>query len=112
MKSAGFTLLEVLISLAILSGVSLLVIRAVGDGLVWIGDSGWRDLAAILGREQIARLVRQDLRGNMRGTFSPDFPDISWQANVTSLDDIPGRKLEVLVREGRRELLLEQIIIP
>lgn len=48
----------------------------------------------------------------LRGTFAPDYPDISWQAAVSPMEDIPGRKLELTVKEGPREVLLEQIVIP
>lgn len=111
-SGAGFTLLEVLIALTILSAVSLVVIRAVGDGMTQIGDSGWKDQAMRLGRTQLLRLNRQDLRGNMEGSFAPDYPHITWKATVKTLNDLPGRKLELVIREGSHELLLEQIIIP
>ena len=31
---------------------------------------------------------------------------------VSPMEDIPGRKLELTVKEGPREVLLEQIVIP
>lgn len=108
----GFTLLEVLLALAILSGVSLVVIRAVGDGMVQIGDSAWKDRAVRLGRMQIIKLSRGNGKMGLRGTFAPDYPDIAWQATVAPMEDIPGRKLELTVKEGPREILLEQILIP
>ena len=59
MKS-GFTLLEVLLALAILSGVSLVVIRAVGDGMVQIGDSAWKDLGCQTRRIRIIKLIARE----------------------------------------------------
>lgn len=112
MRKGGFTLLEVLIALTILSGVSLVVIRAVGDGMVQIADSSWRDQAVHLGRMQLDKLASGTLRGSLQGSFAPDYPNLSWKAAVSSLNDAPGRKLELTVREGERSVVLERIIIP
>lgn len=110
MREAGFTLLEVLIALTILGAVSLVVIRAVGDGMVEIADSAWKDRAVRLGRMQIERLG--SAKGGSRGSFAPDYPHIIWQASISPLEDVPGRRLELVVKEGGREVMLERIIIP
>ena len=39
----GFTLLEVLIALAILSTVALLAVRVSGDSLTQLAETGWED---------------------------------------------------------------------
>lgn len=112
MRQAGFTLLEVLIALTILSAVSLVVIRAVGDGMAQIGDNGWTDQAARLGLSQMTRIMQQGAKGSAQGSFAPDYPDIRWTAKVSGIDSAPGRKLELTVRQGKRELMLERILIP
>ena len=40
----GFTLLEVLIALAILSTVALLAVRVSGDSLTQLAETGWEDV--------------------------------------------------------------------
>lgn len=112
MQDSGFTLLEVLIALAILSGVSLVVLKAVGDGMVSIAGSAWRDQAVRLGRMQIEKLADDSLKSGLRGSFAPVCPDMAWQASITPLDDVPGRKLELTVREGSRKIVLERILLP
>lgn len=111
-RKAGFTLLEVLIALTILGGVSLVVIQAVGDGMVQIADSAWKDRAVRLGRMQLDKLAGGTIKGGLRGSFAPDYPAIAWQASISPLEDVPGRRLELVVREGGREVALERIIIP
>lgn len=115
-KSKGFTLLEVLVALSILSIVGIYVIRACGDSLSQVADTGWMDQAARLGRSRMAEIVRNGIKNGMEGTFSPRYPRVSWRASVTSLEDIPGRRVEFTVYEQqgriRHELVLEQILYP
>ena len=46
----GFTLLEVLIALAILSTVALLAVRVSGDSLTQLAETGWEDGVLRAGR--------------------------------------------------------------
>lgn len=112
MRQSGFTLLEVLIALAILSAVALLVLRATGEGLAQIADNGWKDRALLLGRNQMLKLRKQTGGENMQGSFAPDFPQMQWRLHITELRNGVGRKLALTVTEGSRELSLEEIIIP
>lgn len=112
MRLNGFTLLEVLIALAILSAVALVVLRATGEGIAQMGDNGWKDRALLLGRNQLIKLRQEAHGGNTQGNFSPDFPEIKWRVRISDLRDGEGRKIELTVIEGSRELLLEQIIFP
>ena len=112
MRDNAFTLLEVLIALAILGAVALVVLRATGEGMAQMGDNGWRDQALLLGRNQMLKLQQQGFGGNMQGTFAPDFPDIKWSLRITELRNGEGRKLEMTMTEGSREVSLEQIIFP
>lgn len=114
MKAAGFTLLEVLVALTVLSLTGLVVIRACGDSLTQVAESGWRDTAIRLGRAKMLALVREGISGNSRGTFAPEQPQLTWQARLTSVPDREGRRLEFIVREAGKEheVVLEQILFP
>ena len=80
----GFTLLEVLIALAILSTVALLALRESPDSL-----DQW-------------------------GTLSPEYPDVEWHSKLIALRCMEGKRLEFRLVENRgtssRELLLEYIL--
>ncbi|MDE5831682.1 MAG: prepilin-type N-terminal cleavage/methylation domain-containing protein [Desulfovibrio sp.] len=109
---AGFTLLEVLIALAILSSVSLVVLRATGDNLTRIAANGWEDRATALGRDKLINLKAGGLKGNAQGNFGPDQPQLTWRASVTELDDGAGRLIALTVSEGDREISIEEIVFP
>ncbi len=115
-SGAGFTLLEVLVALSILSIVGIFLIRACGDTLTQVAETGWLDEAARLGRARMAECIRLGIRGNMEGTFAPRRPELRWKATFSSRKGLPGRVLTFTVFErqgGRRhELILEQILFP
>lgn len=108
----GFTLLEVLVALTILSAVAITVLRLVGDNLTGIGDSGWNDRAALLGRNQLLKLETSGLKNDSSGNFGPEYPEIAWRLTIKSLGEGAGRRLELTVSEGARELALERILLP
>ena len=112
----GFTLLEVLVALSLLAIVALAVIRACGEGLVQVGDSGWTDTAVRVGRARMYEIVQSGGNGNLQGTFAPQYPEMRWRAHVHDLRDLPGRRLEFIITEGeekaRHEISLEQILYP
>ena len=85
----GFTLLEVLIALAILSTVALLAVRVSGDSLTQLAETGWEDGVLRAGRGKMIQMLRE----------SPD---------------MEGKRLEFRLVENRgtssRELLLEYIL--
>lgn len=114
--SAGFTLLEVLVALSLLAIVALAVIRACGEGLIQVGDSGWADTAVRVGRAKMYEVVLSGGNGNLQGSFSPEYPDMKWRAQMYDLQDFPGRRLEFIITEGegkaRHEVTMEQILYP
>lgn len=113
-REKAFTLLEVLIALAILSTVALVIIRATGEGLVQIGENGWKDLATRLGRNQMLILRQQGMRNTVKGNFGPAYPQLAWEAKFSDLRDLPGRKMQLIVRNAvdGQEIVLERIIVP
>jgi general secretion pathway protein I len=81
MKSgAGFTLLEVMVALAIMSGVILTVINSFNYHLSVVNRDREETIAIILAR---AKLEDPQFNANdsSNGTFAPDWPDISWKSD-------------------------------
>lgn len=84
----GFTLLEVMIALAIMSGVILTVITSYNYHLAVISRDRQETEAVLLAR---ARLDDPEFPKQTRksGTFAPQHPEINWTVTTTPAD-IPG----------------------
>lgn len=115
MNRHGFTLLEVLIALTILSTVALLAVRVSGDSLSLLAETGWEDEVLRAGRGKLIQMIRQDPESlDQWGTLAPDFPDVEWHSKLVSLQSMEGKRLEFRLVENRganyRELLLEYVL--
>jgi general secretion pathway protein I len=98
MKTSGFTLLEVMVALAIMAGVILTVLGSVNYHLGII--AGERDSTALtlLARTRMTELEQAPAKGE--GTFAPGHPELTWKADLLPVD-LPGlQKLVVKVRRG------------
>lgn len=108
----GFTLLEVVIALAIMAGVLVTVISSLNYHLSIIGQDREETVAALLGR---ARLEDPDFANQQadKGNFGPDHPELKWQVELLPAD-IPlmnRKKLTVSWGdEDRHKLSLVQYV--
>jgi general secretion pathway protein I len=84
----GFTLLEVMISLAIMAGVLLTVICSFNYHLTVVERDREESAAVLLGRAKLDDPDFRPLSGE-KGTFAPDRPEISWEGDVKPTD-YPG----------------------
>lgn len=112
---AGFTLLEVLVALTILSTVALLAVRASGDGMSQLAETGWQDAVLRAGRGKLIQMLRESPESlDQWGTLAPNFPDVEWHSKVVALRGMEGKRLEFRLVEshGRtyREMLLEYVL--
>jgi general secretion pathway protein I len=108
----GFTLLEVMIALAIAAGVLLTVISSLNHHLSIIGQDQEETTAVLLGR---ARLEDPDFLSQKqdKGDFAPDHPEIKWQIEHLPAD-IPmleRKRLTVSWGDGdQKKILLVQYV--
>ncbi|HEX8961010.1 MAG TPA: prepilin-type N-terminal cleavage/methylation domain-containing protein [Geobacteraceae bacterium] len=87
-KASGFTLLEVMIALAIMAGVILTVISSFNFHLSVVNRDREETIAVLLGRAKLDDpLFNAKTPG--KGTFAPDWPGFSWQT-VVEPAQIPG----------------------
>jgi general secretion pathway protein I len=89
MKSErGFTLLEVMVSLAIMAGVILTVISSFNYHLSVVNRDWDETIAVILAR---AKLDDPEFKAGDggKGTFAPDWPGITWKTDIKPTD-YPG----------------------
>ena len=81
----GFTLLEVMIALAIMSGVILTVISSFNYHLSIVTRDREETIGFLLARaklEEIELMKKDALKTVQEGTFAPEHPEISWKAEV------------------------------
>ncbi|HIJ82058.1 MAG TPA: prepilin-type N-terminal cleavage/methylation domain-containing protein [Desulfuromonadales bacterium] len=96
--SSGFTLLEVMVSLAIMAGVILTLLGSVNYHIGIIANERDSTTMTLLARNRMAELEQAPAKGE--GTFAPSHPELSWKADLLPAD-LPGlQKLVVKVRRG------------
>mgnify|MGYP001078653371 CR=1 FL=1 len=98
----GFTLLEVMIAMAILATVLVTVFHSQSQSIAMANESRALTTLALLAQSRMAEIEgRQDLStGQTTGNFGDDFPDYTWTANISQPQG-PGstylRKIEITV---------------
>ena len=105
----GFTLLEVMIALAITAGVLLTVIASLNYHLSIVGQDAEETTAVLLGR---AKLEDPDFgrETENKGSFAPDHPGHKWEREVTKTE-LPGLnqiRLTVSWNDDKKSLSLVQ----
>ena len=113
LQTSGFTLLEVMISLAILSLVGVAFLRAQASSVHLVDESGQISLATLLAREKMAELesTGYPALGKKSGRGEEPFPQYSWEQTVSSTDIPVLRKavIRVLWVEGTTNRALELV---
>jgi len=91
----GFTLLEVMVALAIMAGVIVTLLGSVNYHLGIIAGERDSTTMTLLARNRIAEIEQAPVKGE--GTFAPSYPELSWKADLLPAD-LPGlQKLVVKV---------------
>jgi general secretion pathway protein I len=87
----GFTLLEVMIAMAILAITLVTVYQSQSQSISMATDSRFLTTASLLAQSRMAEIDRADLRGLVSGNgdFGEDFLGYSWQVDVGDVPEIP-----------------------
>jgi general secretion pathway protein I len=112
----GFTLLEVMVALAIMAGVVLTVISSVNYHLSVATRDREETVALLLARAKIEDLGlsgTKETAQQSEGTFAPDWPEYSWKVEVSPAPVTGVKRLTVTVNWGaeRRTLSLENYLV-
>lgn len=109
----GFTLLEVMVALAIMAGVVLTVLGSVNYHLAGIGAERDSTALTILARARLTELEQQGALRKGEGTFAPLHPDISWRTEIfpTTVPLLQKLVLTVQRRGEKREVALVRYIL-
>jgi general secretion pathway protein I len=110
-RPTGFTLLEVMIALAILSIVAIAFLRAQAGSIRLVDESSQISMATLLAKEKMAELESVGFSQPQKnsGTESQDFPRFRWEQVVSLTEILNLRKAQVRVfwMEGTQERSLE-----
>ncbi|MEI7816928.1 MAG: prepilin-type N-terminal cleavage/methylation domain-containing protein [Desulfuromonadales bacterium] len=95
---SGFTLLEVMVSLAIMAGVILTVLGSVNYHIGIIANERDNTTLTLLARTRIVELEQAPVKGE--GTFAPLNPELTWKSDLLPTE-LPGlQKLVVKVKRS------------
>ncbi|MCM0080126.1 prepilin-type N-terminal cleavage/methylation domain-containing protein [Geomonas sp. Red32] len=105
----GFTLLEVMIALAIAAGVLLTVISSLNYNLALVSSDAEETTAVLAGR---AKLDDPEFAKTQdtEGTFK-EHPELKWGREITPVPDLPGLNRIVLTvswDDGKKKVSLVQ----
>lgn len=103
---SGFTLLEVMVSLAIVAGVVLTLLGSVNYHLGIMANERDSTTITLLARNRMAEIEQAPVKGE--GTFAPSHPELGWKVDLIPAD-VPGMQ-KMVVRVKRigdvREVVL------
>jgi general secretion pathway protein I len=112
-KKKGFTLLEVMIALAILALVGVAFLRAQAGSIRLVDESNQVSLATLLAREKMAEMEGTGFPevGKNSGTGGEAYPALRWEQVVTATELPAIRKalVRILWKDGTRERTLELV---
>lgn len=93
-RPRGFTLLEVMIAMAILAIALVTVYQSQSQSLSLAGDARFLTTASLLAQARMAELeaVGPGQLAAASGDFGEDFPDYVWQVEVADVEDRPRLK--------------------
>ena len=110
-RPTGFTLLEVMIALAILAMVAVAFLRAQAGSIRLVDEASQISLATLLAKEKMAELesIGFSEPQKNKGTGGKEFPSMRWEQVVSLTEVLNLRKAQVRVlwMEGQQERSLE-----
>lgn len=101
MHRQGFTLLEVMVALAVLAIALTSIYRLQGQTMMMSASAGFYSLAPQLAQTKLAEIERQEFKDIIDGTgdFGQDYPGYTWSLAIEDLpSDLITSKLYHLAR--------------
>ena len=106
LRQSGFTLLEVMVALAVLALVGLAAIQSSGRNLMGMADTARRDAVFREGRNRFYEILTREMAKpedrrelNHWGTLAPEFPDVDWAMRKVRLSEFSGYRLEFSMKD-------------
>lgn len=104
--SGGFTLLEVMLAMAILAISLTAVFQSQSQSISMTGRSRFETTAPLLAQSRMAQIEATspgDIHSE-EGDFGDDFPDYTWRLAVSETEIENLKKIELLVTNSRMTL--------
>lgn len=100
----GFTLLEVLIALSLVSIIGVFTIHQIGQSQIQLSQTKQNEEMQYEGRLLLIELIKNK-RNNMeeRGTLAPKFPDIEYSSHLRNVQDSSYQKLVLILTDKRQK---------
>jgi len=114
-RNGGFTLLEVMIALAIMAGVVFTVIGTVNHHLAIVTRDRRETVAILLARQKLAELEDvKDIPEKDEGTFAPANPDYAWKMTTTPTELTTLRRITLAISwdNGKGNVALVRYLAP
>jgi general secretion pathway protein I len=117
----GFTLLEVMIAVAILAITLVTVYQSQSQSISMVSNSRFLTTVSLLAQGRMAQIDAADPRGVVpaKGNFGEEFPDYAWQVEVGDVEEIPLLKRIALTVTNDRmtthntyRLILYKVVLP
>jgi len=98
-KAKGFTLMEVMIAMAILAIALVAVFQLQSQGISMSTDSRFMTTASLLAQSKMVEAEAGVSMANHRedGDFGPDYPQYTWHLEVSDTQLPQFKKIEVAV---------------
>jgi len=111
-KKKGFTLLEVMIAMAILAIALTAVFQMQAQSISMSSESRFKTQAALLAQMKMADVEAAALvNSSQKGDFAPDYPEYAWTTLITDTQIARLKRIEVnveskvLTRDGAYQLV-------
>jgi len=105
-SSPGFTLLEVMLAMAILAIALVAVFQSQSQSISMAGQARFATTVSLLAQSKMAEVETMD-PGEINadsGDFGDDFPDYSWKVDLSETQVENVKKIEVTVTNERMTL--------
>ena len=114
--NSGFTLLEVLVAVAILAIAMVAILKANVQSLDTLTESRERSTASLLAASKLAEVEAAGPTNwsELQGDFGEDYPDYNWEVETSGTEVEGLMRVAVIVRRGGTapgsELRIEELL--